>query len=116
MVRPKKYYTEEERREARHQSYRKHYLAHREAIKAQQAERDRKKRAAIKAGPLHSKAGGAAVGRPRKYATEEERREAARQRNRKYYNANRMAIRARRAFKRKRAAIEVGQKVTSAGT
>ena len=56
------------------------------------------------------------MGRPRKYATEEERREAARQRNRKYYNAHREAISARRAFKRKRAAIEVGQKVTSAGT
>ena len=49
-------------------------------------------------------------------ATQEERREAARQRNRKYYNAHRKAIRARRAFKRKRAAIEVRQKVTSAGT
>jgi hypothetical protein len=36
--------------------------------------------------------------------------------NRKYYNAHRKAIRARRAFKRKRAVIEVGQKVTSAGT
>jgi hypothetical protein len=56
------------------------------------------------------------VVRPRKYATEEERREAARQRNRKYYNAHREAISARRAFERKRAAIEVGQKVTSAGT
>ena len=36
--------------------------------------------------------------------------------NRKYYNAHREAISARRAFERKRAAIEVGQKVTSAGT
>jgi hypothetical protein len=70
-------------------------------------------------GPLHSKAGGAAVGRPRKYATEEERREAARQKNRKYYNTHREAIFARRAKanKRKRAAIRAGQKETwEAGT
>ena len=50
MVRPRKYATDEERHEARRQTYRKHYLAHREAIKAQQMERDRKRRAAIKAG------------------------------------------------------------------
>ena len=57
------------------------------------------------------------MGRPRKYATEEERREAARQRNRKYYNANREAINARRvkAFKRKRAAIKAAQEETLAG-
>ena len=69
----------------------------------------------------HQNAGnteGAAVPRPKKYHTEEERREAARQKNRKYYNANRKAISARRAkaFKRKRAAIGAGQKGTSAGT
>ncbi len=54
------------------------------------------------------------MGRPRKYATEGERREAARQRNRKYYNANRKAISVRRvkAFKRKRAAMKAGQKET----
>ena len=48
MGRPKKYRTEEERREARRQSYRKHYLAHREAITARQVERERKRRAAMK--------------------------------------------------------------------
>jgi hypothetical protein len=58
------------------------------------------------------------MGRPRKYATEEERREAVRQTYRKYYNAHREAINARRvkAKKRKRAARKVGQKETSAGT
>jgi hypothetical protein len=50
VPRPKKYHTEEERREARRQSYRKHYLAHREAITARQVERERKRRAAMKAG------------------------------------------------------------------
>jgi hypothetical protein len=50
VARPRKYHTQEERREARRQSYRKHYLAHREAIKARQVERDRKRRAAMKAG------------------------------------------------------------------
>lgn len=50
VVRPKKYHTQEERREARRQSSRKHYLAHREAITARQVERARKRRAAIKAG------------------------------------------------------------------
>ena len=64
----------------------------------------------ITRGPLHSKAGGAAVGRPKKYHTEEERREGARERNRKYYNTHRKAISARRAkaHKRKRAAIKAG--------
>ena len=55
------------------------------------------------------------MGRPRKYPTEEERREAARQSHRKYYNANREAISARRAErhrKRKRAAMKAGQKET----
>jgi hypothetical protein len=47
VSRPRKYHTQEERREARRQSYRKHYLAHREAITARQVERDRKKRAAM---------------------------------------------------------------------
>ena len=48
--------------------------------------------------------------RPRKYATDEERREAIRQSYRKYYNTHRVAIRARRAkaYKRKRAAIQGG--------
>ena len=50
MVRPKKYHTEEERREALRQSRRKYYKTYREAISARQAERDRKKRAAMKAG------------------------------------------------------------------
>ena len=49
VPRPKRYHTEEERREARRQSYRKHYLAHREAITARQVERERKRRAAMKA-------------------------------------------------------------------
>jgi hypothetical protein len=52
------------------------------------------------------------VGRPKKYHTEEERREAARQSQRTYYDANREAISARRAkaYKRKRAAIKEGRK------
>ena len=52
--------------------------------------------------------------RPRKYATEEERREAARQTYRKYYNAHREAINARRAqrYKNIRATITAGQKET----
>ena len=50
--------------------------------------------------------------RPKRYHTEEERREGARQRNRKYYNAHREALSVRRAkaYKRKRAAIKAGQK------
>ena len=56
--------------------------------------------------------------RPRKYATEEERREAVRESQRKYYNTHREAIFARRAkaTKRKRAAMKAVRKVTSAGT
>jgi hypothetical protein len=50
VARPRKYHTPEERREARRQSYRKHYLAHRVAITARQVEHDRKRRAAMKAG------------------------------------------------------------------
>jgi hypothetical protein len=52
--------------------------------------------------------------RPRKYATEEERREAIRRTYRKYYNAHREAISRRRAkaYKSKRAAIKEGQKET----
>ena len=42
--------TEQERREARRQTYRKHYLAHREAITARQVVRERNRRAAMKAG------------------------------------------------------------------
>jgi len=62
--------------------------------------------------------GGAAVARPRKYRTEEERREARRQRNRKHYLAHREAIRARQAerARKRRAAMKAGQKGTSAGT
>ena len=50
MPRPKKYHTEEERREAVRQSQRKYYDANREAISARRAKRARKKRAAMKAG------------------------------------------------------------------
>jgi hypothetical protein len=52
------------------------------------------------------------VGRPKKYHTEEERREAARQRNRKYYNANREALNVQRAerHRKKRVAMKEGQK------
>jgi hypothetical protein len=49
VPRVKKYHTEEERREGRRQILRKYYLAHREAIRARQMERDRR-RAAMKAG------------------------------------------------------------------
>ena len=54
------------------------------------------------------------MGRPKKYHTEEELREARCQKSRKYYNTHREAIYARRAkaHKRKRAAIKAGQKVT----
>ena len=48
--RPKKYHTEEERREAVRQSQRQYYNAHREALNARHTERARKGRAAIKAG------------------------------------------------------------------
>jgi hypothetical protein len=53
---------------------------------------------------------------PKKYHTDEERREARRERSRNYYEANREAISGRRkkAYKNKRAAIKAGQKVTSA--
>jgi hypothetical protein len=55
---------------------------------------------------------------PKKYHTDEERREGARQSQRKYFKANREAIYARRAkrAKRKQAAIKAGQKVTSASS
>jgi hypothetical protein len=51
-------------------------------------------------------------------ATEEERREAARQSQRKYVEANRGAIKAREAERdrKRREAIKAGQKVTSAET
>jgi hypothetical protein len=53
------------------------------------------------------------VPRPKKYHTDEERREAARQSQHKYYNTHRKAIYARQAkAKRKRAAIRTGQKET----
>ena len=62
--------------------------------------------------------GGAAAPRPKKYDTDEERREGARQSQRKYFNANREAIYARRAkrAKRKQAAIKAMQKEPSART
>ena len=50
MPRPKKYQTDQERREARRQSQRKYYSSHREAISARQAKRDRSKRPAIEVG------------------------------------------------------------------
>ena len=46
---PRKYATEEERREAIRQSYRKYYNANRKAINVGQAMRARKRRAAMKA-------------------------------------------------------------------
>jgi hypothetical protein len=54
------------------------------------------------------------VGRPKKYHTEEARREAIRHNQRKYYNANRETLNARHTErdKKKRAAIKAGQKVT----
>jgi hypothetical protein len=58
------------------------------------------------------------VPRPKKYHTEEERREAIRQASLKYYNTNREAVNARRARAKrsKRAAIKAAQKETSAET
>ena len=55
---------------------------------------------------------------PKKYHTEQERREARRERYRKYYRVNREAISGRRkkAYKSKQAAITAGQKVTSASS
>jgi hypothetical protein len=50
VPRPKKYHTEEERREAARQSQHKYYNTHRKAIYARQAKRSKSKRAAIKAG------------------------------------------------------------------
>jgi hypothetical protein len=50
VPRPKKYLTEQERREAIRQGHRKYVEANRVAIRARQAERDRKRRAPIKAG------------------------------------------------------------------
>jgi hypothetical protein len=51
------------------------------------------------------------VPKPRKYATDEERREANRQSQRKYYKANRETINARRneRLKKKRVAMKAGQ-------
>jgi hypothetical protein len=45
---PKKYHTEEERRQAVRESQRKYYYAHREAINARRAKRSKSKRAAMK--------------------------------------------------------------------
>jgi hypothetical protein len=56
VPRPKKYHTEEERREAARQSHRKYVEANREAIRARQAERDSKRRAAAKAGQKETQA------------------------------------------------------------
>jgi hypothetical protein len=50
VPRPKKYHTEEERREAIRLSQRKYYKTHRKAINAGRAKRSKSKRAAIKAG------------------------------------------------------------------
>ena len=54
------------------------------------------------------------MGRPKKYHTEEERREGARQRNRKHYNAHREALAMRRAeaHKSKLAAMKAVRKET----
>jgi hypothetical protein len=54
------------------------------------------------------------MGRPKKYHTEEELREASRQASLKYYNTHRDAINARRAkaTKRKRAAMKAVRKET----
>ena len=49
MVRPKKYHTDEERREAARWTQRKYTAANRVAINARQTERYRKKRAAMNA-------------------------------------------------------------------
>jgi hypothetical protein len=50
VPRPKKYHTEEERREGARLRQHKYYRAHCEAITARQVERDRKRRAAMKEG------------------------------------------------------------------
>ena len=49
MPRPKKYHTEEERREAARQRNRKYFNANRETLNARHTERDRKRREAMKA-------------------------------------------------------------------
>ena len=49
MDRPKKYASEEERREAVRQSQRKYYNTHREAIYARRAQANKRKRAVMKA-------------------------------------------------------------------
>ena len=56
MPMPKKYHTEEERREAFRQSQRKYVEANREAINARQRERARKKRVAMKEGQKETEA------------------------------------------------------------
>jgi hypothetical protein len=48
LARPKKYHTEEERREANHHYQRKYREVNREKIRARDAERDRKKRTATR--------------------------------------------------------------------
>jgi hypothetical protein len=50
VPRPKKYHTEEERRQAIRQSQRKYYKTHRKAINAARAKRSKSRRAAIRAG------------------------------------------------------------------
>ena len=57
MPTPKKYHTDEERREAARESQRKYVEANREAINARQAERARKRRAAMKAVRKETEAG-----------------------------------------------------------
>jgi hypothetical protein len=49
VPRLKKYHTDEERREAARKRQRKYYNANRETLNARHTERDRKKRAAMKA-------------------------------------------------------------------
>jgi hypothetical protein len=62
--------------------------------------------------------GEAALAPPKKYHTDEERREARLEGYRKYYKANREAITGRRkkAYKTKRAALKAAQEETLAGT
>jgi hypothetical protein len=50
VPKPKKYHTEEARREGLRQSQRKYYNTHRKAINARRAKRSRMRREAIKAG------------------------------------------------------------------
>ena len=57
MPRLKKHHTDEERREARLEGYRKYYKANREAITGRRKRAYKRKRAAIKAGQKEPSAG-----------------------------------------------------------